>query len=58
MSRTLGAVNTVDNHSEDQSNNEPFYLKEQLPMFLAHNEQQVRDTKNIDQDMAKCKLLI
>lgn len=58
MSRTLGAVNTVDNHSDDESNNEPFYLKEQLPMFLAFNEQQIRDTKNIDEDMAKCKLLI
>lgn len=37
MSRTLGNTNPIENQSEDESNNEPFYLKDQLPMFLAHN---------------------
>ena len=37
MSRTLGNINPTENLSDDESvNNEPFYLKDQLPMFLAH----------------------
>lgn len=58
MSRTLGPVDINDQNSDNESNNEPFYLNDQLPMFLAHNETQARDIQNIDEDMAKCKLLI
>lgn len=59
MSRTLGNINPTENLSDDESvNNEPFYLKDQLPMFLAHADGQVQSGKHIDEDMAKCKLLI
>ena len=37
MSRTLGSVIPEHHNQDDDHQNEPFYLKDQLPMFLAHN---------------------
>ena len=60
MPRILGPIadDQVSNQSDD-SDNQAFYLTNELPMFLAHNPDQLNENPNIgDEDMAKCKKLI